>query len=216
MKNKHISFLLLFTILLVSGCGNKPVVRHYTEKIETPEFVHPNVSPSSMPGMSGMPGMGSMQNMQGLEASKADIALSWTTPESWNEKSGSGFRLVTFTSQNTADPIECSIISLSGMAGGLVANVQRWLGQIGISNISAAEISTFLKTQKKSINPNGLELQWVNLSEFRPSDQTILAAVIENDSATIFVKMSGSLSAVEDNRSAFGQLVNSLSEKTNN
>ena len=69
------------------------------------------------------------QNMIAASAQKPPLA--WDLPEGWTETPGNGMRLVTFHSTDK-DPVECTIVSLGGMAGGLESNIVRWMGQINI------------------------------------------------------------------------------------
>jgi hypothetical protein len=58
-------------------------------------------------------------------------ALKWDLPKGWTETQGSGMRFATLTPPG-APKAELSVVVLPGPAGGELANVNRWRGQIGL------------------------------------------------------------------------------------
>lgn len=66
--------------------------------------------------------------------------ITWTAPESWHQESGSGMRYATFHIGEGDRAIELSVTPLSGASGGLLGNINRWRGQIGLAPISEDEL----------------------------------------------------------------------------
>src|SRR4051812_36103019 len=63
-------------------------------------------------------------------APAAEGALAWKLPKGWTDEAGSGMRYATI---KPADgKVEVSVVVLPGPAGGELANVHRWRGQIGL------------------------------------------------------------------------------------
>lgn len=210
-------YVLLLTILiLTASCEQSVELRRYTELAQMPEAP---TQPMANPHGNMLPQVDSsmqtddpvMQKM--LEASVAEVDLSWRTPKVWDEQRGSGMRLATFISRD-ADPIQCTIVSLSGNSGGLQANVTRWIRQIGVTLESKDALSEFLKKQQTLQSDGDLQVQLIDLTEFKTDQQSMLAAIVETPDKTIFVKMTGSLKAVEANRTPFKELCASLKIKT--
>lgn len=63
----------------------------------------------------------------------------WTLPPGWRTEAGSGMRFATIVA---ADGTEISVTVLDGDGGGLLANVNRWRGQVGLAPIGETELPT--------------------------------------------------------------------------
>jgi hypothetical protein len=122
-------------------------------------------------------------------------------------------RLVTFKSVG-ADNIECSIVSLGGEAGGLEANVIRWLGQLEIKEPDSNNLKEFINSQEKIKSSQGFEMVLVDFTKLQtkenPQKQSMMATILNNNDSTVFIKMSGSKKSVMDNRAAFKALCQSI------
>jgi len=139
-------------------------------------------------------------------------ALRWTTPAGWAEQPASGMRvgsfLVTGKNGNQAD---VSVVSLSGEAGGMLANVNRWRDQIGLPALDEAA----LKKNVKEIAPGGRRMFLVDftsrdnliLDKFK---KRVLAAVWPDGETTWFIKMMGEEATVEEARPALLKFLESL------
>ena len=73
---------------------------------------------------------------------------------------------------------------LDGDVGGLLANVNRWRDQIGLSPIGPDG----LQRDTRPIQVDGLEAQWVTLIG---ANQAILGAIVPRGDHTYFFKMKG-------------------------
>lgn len=183
------------------------------------DAIHAGLS-SSSPGSasSGAPQAGDMSAMPitpELERSVDRSALQWQTPPEWTEQKGSGMRLVTFTSDGNAGPTETTIISLGGQAGGLEANVGRWMRQVNIST-PQADLQRFLATQERIETSSGMTGTLIDLTALQPDTPgdapSMIAAVIDRGRSQIFVKMSGPKAAVQEQKDNLRSLVQSISE----
>jgi hypothetical protein len=211
------NFIYILLIIIFSGCEHKPIVREYREITRSSanasssfEEIHSFLkSPKKQNDMS----INDAKTQTMLEASKSNLPLIWKTPKGWMESQGSGMRLATFKSPDS-DSIECSIVSLGGAAGGLEANIIRWLGQLGIPEPNANELKEFIASQEKIRSSQGLEMVLVDFTKW-PSQQispqgSMMATVFNAQESTIFIKMTGSIKAVTNNRSAFKSLCQSI------
>lgn len=179
--------------------------------------IHKGIMPNS-----GMPaGMGmDMNNMQNaalndqLNASVDRTPLAWKAPSGWTEIKGSGMRMATFKNADQDNPVEVTIVSLGGQAGGLEPNVTRWMRQINIDVPGAEQLDAFIKGQEKIKTDSGLPAMFVDLTQLQkdaqPNAPSLVAVVIERDNAQIFVKMTGSKQAVLANLKTFRSLVSSI------
>ncbi len=110
-------------------------------------------------------------------------------------------RLASFAAPGGA---EISIVALPGEAGGDLANVNRWRGQLGLPAIGEAELA---KTAKGASSPAG-ELMVVAFSS--PEKGRMVGARLSSGGQTWFFKLTGSARAVSDAAPAFSKFITTL------
>jgi hypothetical protein len=112
---------------------------------------HPPLSGGLPPGHPPLGAIGemTMENAvaQGLTPPSAPTGeVTWVVPAGWIEKPGSGFRYATFFVPGPGGLMgELSVTVLEGDAGGLLSNVNRWRGQIGLSGLTESEMAAHSK-----------------------------------------------------------------------
>ena len=193
--------LCIFTLFL-SSCQQKPQESHYKEVI----IDAGQVNAPSAPVATSMPAAGSMPSDQ-------NNMFSWDLPQGWQQLPGDGMRLVTFHLLSDPKAIDCSIVALGGMAGGLEANLRRWMGQIGIQ-ATDNELNTLMSSAPSTTIKSGQEGKVFDFtsvqSNAKPSDKSMIAVIVSFNEATMFVKMSGTVDTVKSNKADFLKLVNSI------
>jgi hypothetical protein len=151
-----------------------------------------------------------------VEAPTSQNFLAWGCPEGWNEEAGTHMRMVSF--HPIADPkaIDCYIIALSGPAGGLEANLERWLGQLGIQasddNMRQLTSSAQILKTKDGLDAKVFDFTILQ-TQGSPSDQSMIVAMIPLDKTTVFIKMTGSIGSVKQNKGNFLKLLGSITRK---
>ena len=227
-----LSYITAF-IFSITGCEQPLPKRHYTEvfiesesKSSLPmnrhhallqmmpkDDIHANLNLDKM-DMESMDDMGDMSVQKGLDQSADKTPLRWIAPEGWLERRGSGMRVATFKNADQQNPIEVTIVALGGNAGGIAANVVRWMQQINLETPDAVDLATFIKSQENLTTAAGLTATMVDLTEWqaKASSDTpsMIAAIIDRGSSQIFIKMTGDKKAVIQNRDAFKSLVQSI------
>ena len=122
-------------------------------------------------------------------------------------------RLATITHPQSPG-LEISIVSLSGAAGGLSANLNRWMKQIDLPELKEPALEEFLSKQKTFKTQGGLTCLLVDFTTLQPQEDLslpgMLVGVVEIPEQTVFVKMTGPLSVLNQNRDAFEALCQSL------
>lgn len=69
----------------------------------------------------------------------------WTLPEGWTEDpEPRQMRLATFIAPDSAGPVEVAVTRFDGRVGGVLANINRWRGQMGLNPISDDEIESVI------------------------------------------------------------------------
>ncbi len=139
-------------------------------------------------------------------ASPAGGALHWTVPKGWTEEQGGGMRYASFKVP-VQGAVDASVVVLPGPAGGELANVNRWRGQIGLPPLDEAGLAgarTTLAT--KGAGP----LKVYDFASGGASGKRLVAGLTEIEGNTWFVKLTGDAGAVGAARGDFMKLLGSL------
>jgi hypothetical protein len=192
-------FLLLALIITVS-CGDSGRVRKYKEKASSALNVGHRKQESTTPS---------------TDTNSAHTQLQWDTPEGWTEnRTPSDFRLAAFLVKTGDVESVCTIIPLQGEAGGLEANVSRWLGQIAGGKIPGKNtVEELIKSQEKFFSKGQFPVVLIDFTPVtaNPTDKSILAAVLKIQGDSVFIKMTGQKSHLVENKIKFKALCRSFS-----
>lgn len=191
--------LLGAALLATAACAREPRVREYDEVVIKPSPVE-----AAFDGSGPLGGA---------------APLVWQTPPAWQELPGDGIRLAAFRLEQGGDRestlvetavVETTVVMLGGAAGGVEANVARWLGQLGL-RLAGDELAQFLAAGEPVATRGGLRLTVYDFTALTaPDGDSMMVAVGPALDQTLFVKMSGNGAAVAAARSDFLRLVGSL------
>jgi hypothetical protein len=183
--------LLGAAIVAVAACAREPRVREYDEVVIKPSAVE-----------AAFDGSGAM--------APAAAPLVWQTPPAWQELPGDSIRLATFLLERGEARAETTVVMLGGAAGGVEANVVRWLDQLGLT-LPGEDLEAFLAAGEPVSGDRGLRLTLYDFTGLRaPQGVSMLVAVGPVLDQTLFVKMSGDGSLVAAARADFLSLLASL------
>ena len=176
---KPLLFVLLF---LMVACGGDPgAVSRYSV-------------PKQTPSTSG-------------KTEVAEPQWRWNRPDRWENLPASGMRLASFAVPLEDGQGSCSLILLAGNGGGLIANINRWRGQLGLPQASEAAIMAEVK-----IHP-GKEssFQYILLENPAQPQQAFLTGIISYPQQTLFIKLILPQKAVQEQEKSFLEFVASIS-----
>ena len=134
----------------------------------------------------------------------ADGLPNWQVPSGWKAAGPKPMRLASFDIPDAAGNGDISISKLAGDGGGLLANVNRWRGQVGLAPLEASALSANSKAVATAGGDNGT---WVELVG---SEKTILGAIVVRGDVSWFFKMTAPAAVAARNREAFEQFVRSI------
>jgi hypothetical protein len=146
-----------------------------------------------------------------LETAKTG-SLGYSLPAGWKEKPLSPMRLASFSASSPeGKEADVSIVSLPAMAGGDLANVNRWRGQVKLPPID----EDTLAKSAQHVQANGRDYLMVDLVSDSPVDEQhgkprILAAILDENGQAWFIKMSGEEATVAAQKSAFVEFLKGL------
>jgi len=138
--------------------------------------------------------------------------LQYKLPPAWQEKPLSPMRLASFKAISpNGKETDVSVVSLPGIAGGDLANVNRWRGQVKLAPID----EDTLAKSAEHVQANGHDFLVVDLASEAPIDeqqgkQRILAAILDENGRSWFIKMTGEDAAIAAQKDAFTDFLRGL------
>lgn len=119
----------------------------------------------------------------------------WKIPSGWSEVSPGPMQQAKFSVGGKAD---VTISIFPSMAGGLLMNVNRWRGQVGLGAVDEAALGSL--TQQVD-GPSGK----FTLVDMKSADgaKRLVAAITQRGSETWYLKLLGDAATVEKERAAF-------------
>ncbi|MEK6543815.1 MAG: hypothetical protein AABZ44_05215 [Elusimicrobiota bacterium] len=140
--------------------------------------------------------------------------LLWDKPSSWQEKPGDGMRLATFVIPvEGKQKVEMAVVVLAGSAGGDLANVNRWRGQLGVEPVSQADLDKqAVKVDSKAGKVLTVQIMG-GAAGHGSAKQAMLAAILNRSQETWFFKLTGPEGAVKGVRDDFMGFLKTLRVK---
>jgi hypothetical protein len=127
----------------------------------------------------------------------------WTVPAAWTATEGSAMRRASFTATGPAGPVDMSVTSFPGDVGGLLANLNRWRGQVQLAPLSP-------DTLESSIERIPLGEKEIVFSHMIGPTSATLAAIVAHDGNSWFFKLSGPSASVNAQETNFRSFIQSL------
>lgn len=121
----------------------------------------------------------------------------WTVPEGWRAEAPGNMLLASY---DLGDNTKVTVSSFPGDVGGLLANVNRWRGQIGLPPIGPAELADNT-TDFEAAAGSG------TLADMENNGRRILVVVLSIDGNSWFYKIDGDAAVVEREKEAMLEFV---------
>ncbi|NRB73335.1 MAG: hypothetical protein HRU46_03160 [Verrucomicrobiales bacterium] len=149
---------------------------------------------------------------ESVPAPAKPTGLTYTTPEGWQEAPAASMRDVNLSFGENGEG-ECYVARLPGMGGGLLANVNRWRGQMGADPITQEEADALpakplFGQPAKFIKVDG-KFAGMGATEGK-DDYRMLGLILASDAGAVFVKLTGPRELVEANEDNFDIFTSSL------
>ena len=125
--------------------------------------------------------------------------LTWTAPAAWSAKAPSAMRKGSYTIRNESGDADLSITAFPGDTGGLLANLNRWRGQLSLPPLNQSDFAA----ATQHVDHNGLHMTVVDILGTGDKPQRILGAMIPHGGATWFFKLTGPAALVAREKPAF-------------
>jgi hypothetical protein len=190
--------VFLTAAVLALGCRREQITHATVPKGESGLTQASGISPAMPPAAGG-------EAVPPPPTPTGASALRWTLPKGWGETMSGGMRYATLK-PSVGGRVEASVVVLPGPAGGELANVNRWRGQIGLAPIDEAALAAARKTLKARAGA-------VSVFDFQSDGQNktrVIAGLIVSRGNTWFIKMTGDAEPVAAARADFLKLLESL------
>jgi hypothetical protein len=144
-------------------------------------------------------------------AAAADNSITWAAPDHWTAKALGAMRRGSFTAKNAAGEADCSIFVFPAGSNPLLANINRWRGQVGLAPIT----ETQLPAETTTLDNAGLTFTTVELVGQTGNGATrVLGAILYRGQEAWFFKLSGPDAVVAAEKSAFLDFLRSVRAAT--
>jgi len=179
----------------------KPVFVAFLKSLAFGPAAAPAEVPPGHPA-TGDQGMGMAPAMSGA-TSGADKP-NWQVPAGWQEVPGGQFLAAKFNL--TGDNGAVAAVNVSRSAGGLLSNINRWRGQLGLPPLADADVD-------KSVTPLDVAGGKAALVDFSGTDvrtgkpTRLVGVIVPLSGQTWFYKLMGDTQVVESQKTAFLQFV---------
>jgi hypothetical protein len=177
----------------------------------------PQELPPSHPPISGGPelpashppiGGGAMGTQTAAVASTGQDKPEWQVPAGWQEVSGGQFLVAKFllTGANNAQAAVNVSMSTATEGGGLLANLNRWRGQLGLAPVTEADLAKQLQPLAGA-GSEARQAEMTGTDSKTGQPARLLAAIVPQAQQTWFYKLMGNEQIVEREREAFTKFV---------
>lgn len=133
----------------------------------------------------------------------------WKVPEGWSETAAGPMLTAAFNAaDNAGGEAKVTVSSLGGDAGGTLANVNRWRGQLGLDPVESTQLDSVVQSLDVAAGPASL----VDLTESADTtnDQGMLVVMVPHAGKTWFFKIIGNRQTVTQLKNEFLEFVQSV------
>ena len=194
MPNASIRATALAAAAIALAACQRDEVSHYRVAKERP----PAPAAAAPPGMAG--------DVPAPPRPQGGGALTWTLPKAWTEtRGGDSMRFATLKPP-VDGRIDVSVTVLPGAAGGELANVNRWRGQIGLPPVDDAALAR----ERRAVATKAGQGSLYDFTSEGQARSRVVAGLAVSGGNAWFLKMTGDERAVAAARPDFIRIVESL------
>lgn len=186
--------LLALVAAVLSGCDARPDVATYPVPKEQPEAA----AAGGGQQMRALPGM--------AEATAHAHQPEWSAPQEWQPLPTNNIRRGAWAVSNAAGATaEVTVTVFAGDVGGLLQNVNRWRGQIGLGEIGPEELAHV--AVERELAKEAVRVVTLTNPE---SGQTSITALVPHDNMTWFFKIMGDTALIAEQAPQWESFLSSI------
>jgi hypothetical protein len=143
------------------------------------------------------------------------VSITFQKPAAWkDDPAPNAMRAASFILESEFDNGEVAVTHFPGNVGGLVANINRWRGQVNMPHIAALAEQDFSRVQIDGREGLAIDLIEPDMDEFQDEAKRMIVFIIPDiGDETWFFKISGTYDLIEKNRDAFAAFCHSVKFK---
>ena len=149
-----------------------------------------------------------VKRLPGGETEETPAKPSWEIPADWREAPVGRMSLARFEIGGRDGKAEVTVSAFPGPAGGLLENLNRWRGQLGLKPVGQAEAEKLVA----SLDVTGGKAMLVDMNGQNPQTGQkvrLISAIVPRDGLTWFYKLMGDEAAAGREKAAFIKFVQS-------
>ena len=128
----------------------------------------------------------------------------WTVPAGWEAAASSPIRRASFAVRGEGGQLaDIAVTAFPGDVGGMLANINRWRGQIGLAPVTETELAELTTT----LDVNGIPATVVDLVG---DPQRMVVVILPQAGNSWFFKMTGTAALVENQKPVLLEFVESV------
>jgi len=167
--------------------------------------------PHDHPPVEGMPSdhppIGMPQDNAGAGSPSSE--MTWVLPPGWQQvPSSSAFRLGTFQFTDGAESGEVAITKFPGGAGGVLENINRWRGQIGLPPVGSLQEQPMQQMRVAGVESARIDL--VAATGAAGARKRMLVVTLPHADTSYFIKMTGPSSLLDKHTKDFDVFLKSV------
>jgi hypothetical protein len=181
----------------LTGCGEEDL--HAYQAPKSAPYAEPELFSRMGPGASANP------------AAPEPVGITWDVPDGWTEApSTSSFITAVFEAKNEAGDARITVSSLTNDGGGVLQNINRWRGQVGLG-----PIQQFEEQPMTPITVAGQVAGVIDLSAPEGAGASLERLMVvfiprPDQGLTWYFKMSGPSATLDEQKQAFTEFVESV------
>ncbi len=199
---------VLWCLLLLGGCRDREITAYRAPKdpvAAAPTPVAGSANTNDLPR--GHPPVGGAAQPAPVADTMANTAvptgsdsLVWTAPAAWSVKANGPMRKGSYAVKGNGAEADLSITAFPGDTGGLLANLNRWRGQVSLPPLAEAQLGASVE----HLDLGSLHADIVDFAGTANGAPTrLLGAVVPVNGETWFFKLMGPDALVAQEKPAF-------------
>ena len=212
MSPRHLTAVIVPIMLLLIGCRDREITAYRAPKdpvAATPPAGAANTNdlPRGHPpvGTAPPPGGDAMAN---TAVPTGGDNLTWTAPATWTAMPDRPMRKATFSVKGAdGTTADLSITAFPGDTGGLLANLNRWRGQVSLPPLAENQLTPNIE----HLDANGLHAEIADFAgTANGTPIRLLGAVVPHGGETWFFKLMGPDALVAREKPAFVEFLRTV------
>jgi len=206
----RLTVFVTLSLLPLVGCKDREIASYRAPKDPPPAMPGAAAASAAPNPNTGNPAAPDQMMANTPVPTATGAELSWTAPSHWTAKPASAMRRGSFAIKGDGGDADLSITAFPGSTGGLLANVNRWRGQLGLAPLAEADVAT----NTASLDAGELHLTVVDFVGTASGKPTrIIGAIVPHGTDTWFFKLMGPDALVANEKPAFLEFLRTIKSR---